>query len=208
VPPIALCTIRRTRFGLRFPADDEPVHAFRRAPALATLLALALLGPGCALPPPPEHPGAPATTLEPPVAPREPHATTLHGDTRVDHYYWLRNKGAPQVEAYLNAERAYAEASMQPARALQQTLYEEMPARIQQERAGVRARLLVFHAYRGTATGRRSEPGHRYSVDHRPGECWIRTDDRGGRSGRFDRLRERAFTYTFLLWQLGVERVP
>jgi oligopeptidase B len=27
----------------------------------------------------------------------------------------------------------------------------------------------------------------------------------GGKSGRYDRLRERAFEYAFLLWQLGVE---
>jgi oligopeptidase B len=30
----------------------------------------------------------------------------------------------------------------------------------------------------------------------------------GGRSGRYDRLRETAFDYAFLLWQLGVERPP
>jgi oligopeptidase B len=108
------------------------MRELRLALPLAALLAFALLGPGCALPPPPEHPSAEATTLQPPVAPREPHTTTLHGDTLVDHYYWLRNKGAPEVESYLHAERAYAEAYMQPTRALQQTLYEEMLARIQQ----------------------------------------------------------------------------
>jgi protease II len=30
----------------------------------------------------------------------------------------------------------------------------------------------------------------------------------GGRSGRFDRLREKAFEYAFPLWQLGAEAVP
>jgi oligopeptidase B len=29
----------------------------------------------------------------------------------------------------------------------------------------------------------------------------------GGKSGRYDRLRETAFDYAFLLWQLGVEKV-
>jgi oligopeptidase B len=30
----------------------------------------------------------------------------------------------------------------------------------------------------------------------------------GGRSGRYDKLRETAFDYAFILWQLGVEKVP
>jgi oligopeptidase B len=29
----------------------------------------------------------------------------------------------------------------------------------------------------------------------------------GGKSGRYDRLRENAYDYAFLLWQLGVEKV-
>jgi oligopeptidase B len=28
----------------------------------------------------------------------------------------------------------------------------------------------------------------------------------GGKSGRYERLRERAYDYAFILWQLGVER--
>ena len=28
----------------------------------------------------------------------------------------------------------------------------------------------------------------------------------GGTSGRYDRLRETAFDYAFILWQLGVEK--
>ena len=28
----------------------------------------------------------------------------------------------------------------------------------------------------------------------------------GGRSGRYERLRERAYDYAFILWQLGVEK--
>jgi oligopeptidase B len=30
----------------------------------------------------------------------------------------------------------------------------------------------------------------------------------GGKSGRYDQLRELAFEYAFLLWQLGVEKPP
>ncbi|HYN20220.1 MAG TPA: S9 family peptidase, partial [Thermoanaerobaculia bacterium] len=61
-----------------------------------------------------------------------PHLTKIHGDTLTDDYYWLRNKGNPEVESYLKAELSYAEALMKPTEALQQKLYDEMLSRIQQ----------------------------------------------------------------------------
>jgi len=45
-----------------------------------------------------------------PVARKEPHVTQINGDTLRDDYFWLRNKGTPEVESYLNAEAAYADA--------------------------------------------------------------------------------------------------
>jgi oligopeptidase B len=77
----------------------------------------------------------PAASLQPPVVPvakKDPHATQIHGETLVDDYYWLRNKGTPEVEAHLKAELAYAEAFTKPTEALQQKLYDEMLARVQQ----------------------------------------------------------------------------
>ena len=68
----------------------------------------------------------------PPVAATHPHSVTLHGDTRVDDYFWLRQKGAPEVTAYLEAENAYADRVMEPTRALQDTLYDEILRRIQE----------------------------------------------------------------------------
>lgn len=32
--------------------------------------------------------------------------------------------------------------------------------------------------------------------------------DEAVKSGRYNRLRETAFDYSFLLWQFGVEKVP
>jgi oligopeptidase B len=74
----------------------------------------------------------PEAPLEPPVAAVRPHSVTLHGDTRVDPYYWLRNKESQEVVDYLNAENAYARAFMQPTEPLQERLYEEIVARIQE----------------------------------------------------------------------------
>ena len=42
-----------------------------------------------------------STPMEPPIAKKVPHVVTLHGDKRVDDYYWLREKTNPEVIAYL-----------------------------------------------------------------------------------------------------------
>src|SRR5438105_5925382 len=69
---------------------------------------------------------------QPPVAKKEPKDVTVHGDKRIDDYFWLRNKGTPEVEQYLRAETAYADAVMAPTRPLQDKLYAEMLSRIQE----------------------------------------------------------------------------
>jgi oligopeptidase B len=70
--------------------------------------------------------------LRPPVARKQPKTLRIHGDTLVDDYHWMRNKGTPEVEAYLKEEAAYADAFMKPTAAVQQKLYDEMLSRIQQ----------------------------------------------------------------------------
>jgi oligopeptidase B len=74
-----------------------------------------------------------AAGIESPVAPREPHDVSVHGDPRVDDYFWLRNRDDPRTLPYLRAENAYAEAWLAPHAALQEALYQEMLGRIQQD---------------------------------------------------------------------------
>jgi len=69
---------------------------------------------------------------DPPVAPRKPHQTTVHGRTLSDDYFWLRDRQQPDVMAYLKAEDAYAEALMKPRAALQESLYQEILGHIKQ----------------------------------------------------------------------------
>ena len=72
------------------------------------------------------------TRPEPPEAEKHPLTSTLHGETRHDDYAWMREKSDPRVTAYLQAENAYADAMMAGTGALQESLYQEMLARIQQ----------------------------------------------------------------------------
>jgi oligopeptidase B len=66
-----------------------------------------------------------------PQAKRIPHPMTAHGETRNDEYYWLRNREDPDTIAYLEAENLFLE-THGPSKALQETLYQEMFARIKQ----------------------------------------------------------------------------
>jgi oligopeptidase B len=82
------------------------------------------------------------------------HAVTLHGDTRVDDYFWLREKGSAEVNAYLEAENAYADRIMSPTTALQKTLYDEIVGRIQQTDQSAPYRKGKFEYYERTEEGK------------------------------------------------------
>ncbi|NIR94833.1 MAG: oligopeptidase B, partial [Gammaproteobacteria bacterium] len=57
---------------------------------------------------------------------------SIHNHTRIDNYYWLREKTNPEVIAYLEAENQYTEAMMKHTEGLQERLYNEMVGRIQE----------------------------------------------------------------------------
>jgi oligopeptidase B len=66
------------------------------------------------------------------MAERRPVTLEAHGDVRTDDWYWLRDKDDPAVIAHLEAENEYTTAVMAATVPLQETLYAEMVARIQE----------------------------------------------------------------------------
>lgn len=92
--------------------------------------------------------------LTPPVAERRPYEITTHGHTRVDNYYWLREKENPEVIAYLEAENAYTAAMLKETEALQKTIYEEMVGRIQETDQSVPVRIDDTFYYTRTEEGK------------------------------------------------------
>ena len=68
----------------------------------------------------------------PPNAPRRPHVLSIHGDDRVDDWYWLRDRDDPAVRAHLEAENAYAEALLASGAALRDRIFTEIRGRIQE----------------------------------------------------------------------------
>ncbi|EEQ7904021.1 oligopeptidase B [Escherichia coli] len=69
-----------------------------------------------------------------PKAARIPHAMTLHGDTRIDNYYWLRDdtRSQPEVLDYLQQENGYGHRVMASQQALQDRILKEIIDRIPQ----------------------------------------------------------------------------
>ncbi|PWT90604.1 MAG: oligopeptidase B [Acidobacteria bacterium] len=72
------------------------------------------------------------STEQPPVATKKEHVRSIHGDTFVDNYFWLREKTNPDVMQYLKAEDSYAQTMMQPTAPIQVKVYDEMLSHIQQ----------------------------------------------------------------------------
>jgi oligopeptidase B len=92
--------------------------------------------------------------LQPRLALRVPVEHVIHGDRRVDHYAWMRDKNDERVREYLEAENAYADSVMRPTEAFQEKLYQEMLGRIQQTDLSVPYRLRGYLYYTRTEEGK------------------------------------------------------
>ncbi|HVE72850.1 MAG TPA: S9 family peptidase [Thermoanaerobaculia bacterium] len=90
----------------------------------------------------------------PPAAKKVPKSITLHGDTRLDDYGWLRDKKSAETLAYLEAENAYAAAVTKPLADLEKKLYDEMLGRIKQTDINVPYRRNGYLYYSRTLEGK------------------------------------------------------
>ena len=100
------------------------------------------------------HEASQDTLAGPPAAKPEPVEHIIHGDRRVDHYAWLRQKENPEVIAYLEAENAYTDAVLKDTESFQEKLYQEMLGRIQQTDLTVPYRLRGFLYFTRTVEGK------------------------------------------------------
>ena len=95
----------------------------------------------------------PAGAARPPIPARHPTVLTKHGDSRVDPYFWLRQKANPEVIAYLQAENDYTDAVMAPVARLQERLYREIVNRVQQTDTSAPAFFKGYWHYTRTVEG-------------------------------------------------------
>jgi len=72
--------------------------------------------------------------IKPPIAKKKPFDMILHGETRIDNYYWLRDdqRKDPAVLDYLDAENEYCKAVLHSQQALQEQVLREIVDRVPQ----------------------------------------------------------------------------
>jgi oligopeptidase B len=78
----------------------------------------------------------------------------MHGDTRIDDYFWLRDRNDPDVLAHLEAENAYTRAVTGATAQLERALYDEMLAHVKETDASAPYRRHGYDYYRRTEAGR------------------------------------------------------
>lgn len=100
-------------------------------------------------------------SLDSPVAKMVPKEMTIHGDTRIDNYYWLNQREDQEVIDYLTAENDYTAAAMKGTESFQEKLYEEMIGRIKQ------TDMSVPYKYNGYFYITRYEEGNEYPIHSR-----------------------------------------
>ena len=93
-------------------------------------------------------------TLTPPVAKTDSKMDTVHGEARVDNYFWLREKSNPEVIAYLETENKYTEAMMQHTEDFQEQLYQELLGRIKETDLSVPEKIDDYYYYTRTEEGK------------------------------------------------------
>ncbi|MFO7977998.1 MAG: S9 family peptidase [Bacteroidales bacterium] len=95
---------------------------------------------------------------QPPEPEKIEEQLVVHGDTRVDLYYWMRDREDPKLLAYLEAENQYLEEVMAPVASLREELVEEMKNRIPQQEQSAPYYSNGFYYYH------RYEPGEEYPI--------------------------------------------
>ena len=100
----------------------------------------------------------PIAKLSPPIANKIPKDVTIHGDTRIDNYFWLRERDTQPVLDYLNAENDFTFAKMEHTQKLQEKLYQEMRGRIKEDDSTVPYKFGNYQYYT------RTEEGQQYDI--------------------------------------------
>lgn len=91
---------------------------------------------------------------KPPIAKIIPKVIELHGEKRIDHYAWLREKDNPETIEYLKAENAYTEAMTKHLKGFEESLYKEMLARIKETDMSVPTKRGDYYYYTRTEAGK------------------------------------------------------
>ncbi len=82
--------------------------------------------------------------IKAPKAKKVPQKLEIHGDVRIDNYFWMNKREDEEVIAYLQTENEYNDKMMGHTKELQEKLFDEMKARIKEDDESVPYKL---HGY-------------------------------------------------------------
>ena len=75
--------------------------------------------------------------IKEPIAEKIEKKLSIHGETRIDEYYWLNQRGDKKVINYLNAENSYRDNYMKDYKGLEDELFQEIKSRIKEDDSSV-----------------------------------------------------------------------
>src|SRR5690606_18766024 len=81
----------------------------------------------------PPKPGRKFNIMNAPTAKKIDKTLEIHGDKRIDPYYWMNERENPEVIKYLEEENAYCDFQMHDTQDFQQQLFDEMKARYKED---------------------------------------------------------------------------
>lgn len=98
-----------------------------------------------------------------PKAKKQPYKMSMHGDARVDNYYWLRDdkRKSPEVVDYIEKENKYSQQTLTHGEPLKKQIYDELLARMKQDDQS------VPYNYNGYTYRSRVESGKNYPIYER-----------------------------------------
>jgi len=96
--------------------------------------------------------------MKPPIAEKIRKELTSNGNTRIDNYYWLKERDNPKVIEYLKAENEYTESVMSDYSGIRKKLYKEIIGRIKQNDESVPYKMNGYFYYN------RYEEGKEYPI--------------------------------------------
>lgn len=94
-----------------------------------------------------------AANVSAPTPTKKNHTMVLHGDTRVDPYFWMRERDTAPVLEHLKSENSYYEAMTKEWKPLHDRLFEEMKARVKQDDSSPPAKNGPYFYYTRFAKG-------------------------------------------------------
>ena len=86
-------------------------------------------------------------TPTPPIAQARDYKLQMHGHTRIDPYYWMKDRDNPEVIEYLEKENKYLSDVMSPTKELQKNLFQEIIGRIKEDDTSVPYRENGYYYY-------------------------------------------------------------